>query len=141
MSKKLVNKIDIGVRFSEVDSMLVVWHGNYVKFLEDGREAWGKEFGLGYYDVYAHQFMTPVVKLDMDYKRMVKYGEAISVETEYVYTEAAKIQFNYTIRNKNTNEVVLTAKSVQVFINSNYELQMTNPDFYLDWQKKMGLLS
>ena len=44
--KELINRSKIEVRFSEVDSMSVVWHGNYVKYLEDGREAFGKEFGL-----------------------------------------------------------------------------------------------
>ncbi len=138
--KPILNIVQTKIRFSEVDSMAVVWHGSFVKYLEDGREAWGKEFGLGYYDAYANQYMTPIVKLDMDYKRMVKYGETISIETEYIYTEAAKIKFKYIIKNLSTDEVVLKATSTQVFIDKNYELQMTNPEFYLDWQKKMGLI-
>ena len=39
---------EIRVRFSEVDSMGVVWHGNYLKYFEDGREAFGRKHGLGY---------------------------------------------------------------------------------------------
>ena len=42
--KKLVNKIRTKVRFSEVDSMHIVWHGNYIKYLEDGREGFGNAF-------------------------------------------------------------------------------------------------
>ena len=30
------------VRFSEVDSMNVVWHGSYPLYFEDAREAFGK---------------------------------------------------------------------------------------------------
>ena len=41
-----VRKIDI--RFSEVDSMHVVWHGNYAKYFEDAREAFGEKYGLDY---------------------------------------------------------------------------------------------
>lgn len=45
----LVNKTSLRVRFSEVDSMQIVWHGEYVRYFEDGREAFGREFaGLGY---------------------------------------------------------------------------------------------
>ena len=41
------------VRFSEVDSMKIVWHGNYVHYFEDGREAFGKKYeGLSYLDMY-----------------------------------------------------------------------------------------
>ena len=36
MDLSVEKKIDI--RFSEVDSMGVVWHGSFVKYLEDGRE-------------------------------------------------------------------------------------------------------
>ena len=48
----LSSKIEIPIRFSEVDSLRVVWHGHYVKFFEDGRETFGKEFGLGYLDIF-----------------------------------------------------------------------------------------
>lgn len=30
------------IRFSEVDSMNVVWHGSYPLYFEDAREAFGK---------------------------------------------------------------------------------------------------
>ena len=39
---------EVLVRFNEVDSMSIVWHGNYVKYLEDGREDFGQKFGLSY---------------------------------------------------------------------------------------------
>ena len=32
----LVNKTSLRVRFSEVDSMQIVWHGEYVRYFEDG---------------------------------------------------------------------------------------------------------
>ena len=37
----LTNRTTLRVRFSEVDSMEVVWHGEYVRYMEDGREAFG----------------------------------------------------------------------------------------------------
>ena len=37
----LINQTRIRVRFSEVDSMQIVWHGEYVRYFEDGREAFG----------------------------------------------------------------------------------------------------
>ena len=46
------NKTEVPIRFSEVDSLRVVWHGHYIKFFEDGREAFGREHGLTYLDVY-----------------------------------------------------------------------------------------
>ncbi len=139
--KRLINRVETKVRFSEVDSMRVVWHGSYVKYLEDGRESFGDEYQLGYYDVFENKYMTPIVKLDINYKRTIKYGERVIIETEYVATKAAKIIFNYKIINAETKEVALTAQSVQVFINTDEQLQLTNPDFYIKWQKKMGVFT
>ncbi len=137
---KLTSQTETRTRFSEVDSMGVVWHGNYVKYLEDGRETFGSKYGISYFDVFDNGLMTPIVKLEIDYKRMVKYGESMLIDIEYIYTEAAKIIFNYTIRNAATKEIAITATTIQVFINIDGELQLTKPDFYINWQKKMGLI-
>ena len=43
----LSTTIRVQVRFSEVDAIRMVWHGNYVRYMEDAREAFGREYGLG----------------------------------------------------------------------------------------------
>jgi acyl-CoA thioester hydrolase len=139
--KGLINRVNSKIRFSEVDSMKVVWHGNYLKFLEDGREAFGNQYHLGYYDVYEHGFMTPVVKLDLNYKNTLSYLDEIAIETEFINTAAAKILFNYKIFRVSDNKVVLTANSTQAFIDLDGVLQLTNPDFYVKWKKRWGLLT
>jgi acyl-CoA thioester hydrolase len=136
----LTDKTEICIRFSEVDSIGMVWHGNYVKYLEDGRESFGKRYKLGYFDVFGQGFMTPVVKLDLDYKLQVRYGEQIVIETTYLNCAAAKIIFNYRIFRKSDHALVLTATSIQVFVNGDGELQLTNPGFYLNWKKNNGLV-
>jgi len=137
--KLIRNRTTTQIRFSEVDSLSIVWHGNYVSYLEDGREAFGREFGLGYYDVYEFGLLIPIVKLDMDFKLQVRYGEEIIIETTFVNDEAAKIIFDYTIYRKSDDAVVLTARSTQVFIDEKGMLELTNPDFYLNWKKRIGL--
>lgn len=41
MKQLLQVEIPIKVRFSDTDAMGVVWHGNYLRFFEDAREAFG----------------------------------------------------------------------------------------------------
>ena len=41
--KYIEDKVQVRVRFSEVDAMGVVWHGNYLKYFEDGREKLGAQ--------------------------------------------------------------------------------------------------
>ena len=87
----LVNKTSLRVRFSEVDSMQIVWHGEYVRYFEDGREAFGREFaGLGYMDIYASGYTAPIVELHLQYRKPLKVNDTAVVETGYIATEAAK---------------------------------------------------
>lgn len=138
--KELINKTDIFVRFSEVDSMAVVWHGNYVKYLEDGREAFGRQYGLGYNDVYAAGYMTPIVKMELNYVKTTSYGEELSIESKLIPTDAAKVVFEYRVFRKSDNALVLKAKTVQVFMDLEGNMELTNPEFYLKWKKKNGLI-
>jgi len=131
---------EIEVRFSEVDSMGVVWHGNYLKYLEDGREDFGKKNGIAYLDFFKHKVVTPLVSVQCNYKMPLFYGDSAIVHTKYIDCEAAKIIFEYNIIKKGTNELIATAQTTQVFLNMNRELLLTFPDFYVKWKKKMKLL-
>jgi acyl-CoA thioester hydrolase len=134
---RLINRTSIRVRFSEVDAMKIAWHGNYAKFFEDGREAFGEEFGIGYYDYYRENIATPVVNLNIDYKKHLLFGDRITVETEYVYSPAAKVILDYRIYKEATNELMAEGSTTQVFINPiSGELLLFEPEFYTRWKKK-----
>lgn len=136
----LTDRKEIDIRFSEVDSMRIVWHGNYIRYFEDGRESFGLRYNLGYLDVYKHQVMIPIVKINCDFKRPLEYGDMAIVETRYVPTDAAKIVFEYTIFRKSDMEVMATGSSVQVFLTPAGELLLTSPEFYTGWKKRWDLI-
>ncbi len=139
ITMELIDRTEIKVRFSEVDSMRIVWHGNYLKYFEDGRESFGLKYQLGYLDVYKHNVMIPLVKINCDFKRPLEYGDTAIVETRFVNTEAAKIVFEYTVFRKSDNEVMATGSSVQVFLTPEAELLLTPPEFFIAWKKHWGI--
>ena len=96
-NNKLSCITEIKIRFCEVDSIKVVWHGNYVKYLEDGREDFGEKFGLQYLKIFENGFTAPVVDMRLQFKQSISVAESIIVETNYIPTKAAKIIFNYNI--------------------------------------------
>ena len=140
MAKTLKDTTEVKVRFGEVDSMGIVWHGNYVKYIEEGRESFGRKYGISYLDIYANNVMAPVVNMNVDFKRQVQYGDILIIETEFIDHEAAKIVFHFRIFRKSNNELVATAESTQVFIDLNREMILYPPQFVLDWKKKVGLM-
>ncbi len=137
---QLKNETMITVRFSEVDSMQIVWHGEYVKYMEDGREQFGRQFqGLGYMEMYDSGFMAPIVDMQLQYKRSLRCNEQAIIETRYIATEAAKICFDYVIKRASNGEVVATGSTVQVFIDPEGVLQLIAPTFYTQWKEKWGI--
>ncbi len=133
----LTERITVRVRFDEVDSLGIVWHGNYVKYLEDGREAWGRKYGIPYMTMYReHGYAVPLVKINMDFKRPLRYEETFTVETRYVDCPAAKLILHYTIFNE-AGEVVLTAETVQIFLKTPAsEMELSVPSFFSAWKDR-----
>lgn len=131
----------VRVRFNDTDMLGIVWHGNYITYFEDGREAFGRAHGVSYLDVKASGFATPIVESSCKHKLPLKYGDIATIKTTFVNTAAAKIIFNYEIFNPK-GEVVCTGKTVQVFVDKwgEGELCLTLPKFYEDWKRKVGLL-
>jgi len=137
----LINTIEQDVRFSDVDSLGIVWHGHYVQYFEDGREAFGKQHNLRYLDFYNQGYVVPIVNIQCDYKQVLRYGDRIIIETTYTPCESAKINFTYRLLNSVTGELVVTGSTTQVFLSKDgFTLQLMNPDFFRDWKEKQGLI-
>jgi acyl-CoA thioester hydrolase len=130
----------IEVRFNECDPLGIVWHGNYVKYLEDGREAFGKKYGLDYMDFYINGYATPIVHMQLDFKKTMQYKEVALIEVTYRKTDAAKIIFDYVIKSQTKNEIVCKATTTQVFVsNGSMQLSLVCPDIFTKWKKQNGL--
>lgn len=127
------------VCFSEVDSMGIVWHGNYVKYLEDAREAFGAKYHFGYLDMHREGFYAPIVRLDIQFRRPLAYGESFDVEIKYVPCRSAKLMFEYTIVESRSGECVLTATSTQALTGLDHEQIYYPPEYVVQWRKDNGV--
>ena len=138
--KELIARKEFEVRFSEVDSMGIVWHGAYAKYFEDGREEFGKKYGLTYMYIFKSGYYAPLVDLKFQYKQPLQYETKAIVEVKFLNLEAAKLKFEYRIYMPHDNSTVCTGESTQVFLNTNRELQWFNPPFFEEWKAKHGLI-
>lgn len=136
----LKNTTQMLIKFSEVDSLRVVWHGHYVRYFEDGREAFGKQYGLGYLDIYEQGLAVPMVDLQVKFKRVLEYGDSATIETTFINSPAAKLIFEYKIISANHGYTACTGRSTQVFMSPiTKELHITMPPFMEEWKKKYDL--
>jgi acyl-CoA thioester hydrolase len=131
---------EIDIRFSEVDSMNIVWHGSYSLYFEDAREAFGLKYQLAYLDIFGAGYYAPLVDLRFSYKKPLVYGKKARVDITYRNTEAAKIIFDYEIFDADEGALIATGTSTQVFLDQQFQLMWINPPFYEEWKQKWGLL-
>jgi acyl-CoA thioester hydrolase len=139
-NKPLKVSKEIAIRFHEVDSMNIVWHGSYALYFEDARECFGATYGLSYLDIFGNGYYAPLVELKFNYKKPLVYGKNARIDITFRNTEAAKIVFDYEIFDAGDGSLIATGYSIQVFLDKQYQLIWTNPPFYEAWKRKMGLL-
>jgi len=138
MTKYTEDNIKVRVRFSESDAMGVVWHGNYLKYFEDGREKLGETFGMSYMDIANAGFVVPIVGVEVKYLAPVTFGQHVNVICRLIDSKAAKIIHEYEIWNLETNKVSCKGRTEQVFLEQqSKELQLVYPDFYIQWKAQI----
>ncbi|HKM30550.1 MAG: acyl-CoA thioesterase [Bacteroidales bacterium] len=140
MNDILKNSKQITVRFSEVDSMNIVWHGAYVLYFEDARESFGKKYGLTYLTYFDNGYYAPLVDMQFEFKHPLIYGDQARIEIEYVPVQAAKVVFKYKVFREKDQLLVATGSTTQVFLDSEYQLVLYSPDFYTEWKRKNNVL-
>jgi acyl-CoA thioester hydrolase len=80
---------EVRVRFNETDPLGIVWHGHYIVYFEDGREAFGRQHGLTYLDIQKAGYVTPIVKSTCEHFLPLKYGETFRIVTTFVNSVSA----------------------------------------------------
>lgn len=133
---ELSEEIEFKIRFSEVDSMNVVWHGSYPLYFEDAREAFGKKYDFGYMLIFDSGYYAPLVDLEFHYRKPIVYGMRPRIKITYRPTESAKIVFDYKIYDSNDGSLLASGRSTQVFMDKDYKLVLYNPPFYEEWKKR-----
>lgn len=136
----LSTKVEIKVRFSEVDSIRMVWHGNYVQYLEDAREEFGRKYGLSYMGYLENKVLAPMVDMHISYKNVAKVDDILCVEITYHKCRGSKLMFDYLITRPADNQVIATATTTQLFTDLEGNLLLSAPDFFCRWKADHDIL-
>lgn len=140
LMKTLSHTVEVLIRFNEADPLGIVWHGHYVRYFEDGREAFGEQYGIGYMHFFKENIVVPIVHAECNYKKSLKFGDSVIVESTYHPCEAAKIIFSYKLYKKSDRSLVATGTTTQVFLDKDTQtLLLNNPPFFLEWKKQQLL--
>jgi acyl-CoA thioester hydrolase len=103
------------VRYQETDQMRVAWHGNYITWFEVARTDWLRAHGYEYADLERRGFFLPVLRVQCEYRRVARYNDELSVETDIVEYNGVRFTFAYEVSKVGEPGVLARGQSEHVF--------------------------
>ncbi len=116
----------VKVRFNEVDSYNIAWHGHYVSWMEVGRNDLAGRFGLNAEQTTNLGFLVPVVSLELHFRKPARFDDDLRVMTSVRRTHTATLEFFCTIVSAD-GVTCAEGKTVHVLTDRNGILQYRLP--------------
>jgi acyl-CoA thioester hydrolase len=107
--------VECEVSFHDVDMVEIVWHGHYLRYLENARWALMKEIDFGLEAMRASGYGWPIVDLHVKYIRAARFGDRLSVRASLAEWEN-RLTVNYLVTDLASRERVVRAQTQQVAV-------------------------
>ena len=102
----------IRVYYEDTDSGGVVYHSNYLNFMERARTEWLRHLDINQYDLkLKDNIMFVVANLDIKYKKSAMLDDELRIETELVNIKACSMQL---LQNIYRDNELLTSSNVAI---------------------------
>ena len=106
------------VRYAETDQMGVVYHANYLVWMEIGRVELVRSRGFNYKDLEAAEGIAlGVVEASCRYHFPARYDQEIVVETEVISSSSRMIEFAYRILLAGTERLLASGSTRHIWLN------------------------
>lgn len=120
-------EIRLRVAFYDTDPMGVVWHGNYLKFFEQAREALLRQYRYDYSRMQESGCIWPVVESYAKYRHPVRFGEQISVRA-FILEFENRLKIGYEVCREGGAQLCCHGHTVQLAVDAaSGEVQMVCP--------------
>ncbi|MCR9038320.1 YbgC/FadM family acyl-CoA thioesterase [Bacillus sp. L381] len=133
-----VSKKEIEVRYAETDQMGIVYHANYLVWMEVGRTALIKDLGFLYKEMEERGVLSPVVDISISYKKPLRYGETAVVHTWIEEYNGFKTVYGYHIYNPD-QELAIKATSSHICVDKQsfkpIQFRKAFPDWHAAYEK------
>ncbi|BAQ11089.1 thioesterase family protein [Sporosarcina sp. FSL W7-1349] len=110
-----ISEKEIEVRYAETDQMGVVYHANYLVWMEIGRTSLIQDLGFTYAGLESDGYLAPVIDLSIQYKASMRYGEKAIVRTWIEKHEKLRTTYGYEILHED-GTVAATGTSEHVLV-------------------------
>ncbi len=109
------------VRYQETDQMGVVYHANYLNWLEITRTEWIRELGIPYSQLEKEGLLLPVTEVKLKYMYPARYDDRIEVHLQIVNSSYLRLDFEYEVYRVIDGLLLITGTTRHVWVNSNWK--------------------
>ena len=123
--KKYIHKVN----YYETDKMGITHHSNYIRWMEEARIDFLEQIGFSYDKLEEDGIISPVIAVECDYRMSTTFGDNIEIQVEIEEFKGVKLVVKYTMKNANTNEIVLIGRTKHCFLNKDNKPIILKKDF------------
>jgi len=110
------DETELRVRFHEVDTWGMVWHGHYIAWFEVGKMFLLGKFHLLPEDFTRMGYIAPVVDLQCVFKESARLHEEIIVRTTLLKPTKAALTFRFEVLRKSDRKLLVSGEETQVLL-------------------------
>lgn len=124
----------VEVRYQETDQMGVVYHANYLVWFEIGRTKYIESLGFKYAEMEQHNIVSPVIDVHVSYKKAIRYGEKVVVETWLAHYDGIRTEYGYNIIAED-GEVAVSGTTKHVIVRKDTFRPLSLRKAFPDWHE------
>jgi len=130
----IVGTKEIEVRYAETDQMGVVYHANYLIWMELGRTSFIEKLGFNYAAMERDGIISPVIDIQASYKKPVRYGEKATVKTWVEEYDGLRVTYGYEILTE-SGEIALLGNSKHVCVKKDSFRPISLKRLFPEWHE------
>jgi acyl-CoA thioester hydrolase len=107
--------VKIRVIFADTDAMGIVYHTNYIRWFEIGRNELFRDMHIRYTEIEEAGYNLPLTQVYCHYLLPTHYDDVVIVETEIEYLKWVSIKFTYQIWDEPRQNILAEGYTIHAF--------------------------
>lgn len=132
------NLTKVRVLYADTDAMGIVYHTNYIKWFEMGRNELMRQLGVAYTELEKLSLNLPLTKVSCHYLLSAKYDQLLTVETKVDYIKRASVKFNSCIWDEDMKKLLVEGYTIHACTNNEGKIRRI-PSLLLDLNNKYNI--
>jgi acyl-CoA thioester hydrolase len=118
----VISAVQHRVNYSETDRMGVVYHANYLIWLDIARTEHMRERGVSYRALEEQGIFLAVTDARIRYRQAARYDDLVRVRCWVRDRASRRVTFGYAVERAETGEVLATAETSLIALNDEHTL-------------------